>query len=95
MAATAALRAHLRSAGITCQGAQAVEHLRDQLVGGLVLVPQPAVLEIARIELPSAVGLVEPLLQALALLVLEMCSMNLRMVMPFSLSICSKALICS
>ena len=48
-------------------GRAAVEH---QLVGRGILLPQLAILQVARIELPAALALVEPLLQALALLLL-------------------------
>ena len=67
MRAIAALRVQLRSAGMTCQGACAVEQRVERgLIGRHVVIPQLAVVEIARIELPLLGRIVDPVLQPLA-----------------------------
>ena len=70
ISATARLRDQLWSAGTTYQGACSVEVSREHvLVRGGEVVPERSVVEVTRAELPALLGIVEPLLQALALLV--------------------------
>ena len=70
--ATAVALTQLRSAGTTYHGACSRRGLRDHLVvGGDVVVEPRAHVEIVLAELPPLLGVVEPLLQPLALLVLR------------------------
>ena len=68
--ATARLRNQLRLAGMTYHGAAAVDVFGERVVeGGLVVVPELALLEVAELELPALRRVVVALLEALALLV--------------------------
>ena len=66
---TARLRNHLWFDGITYQGACAVEHFSSIVLVGLdVVVPELALLVVALADLPVPRRIVEPLLEALELL---------------------------
>ena len=42
--------------------------MQHDLIGRLILLPEPAMLQVTRVELPATLGFVPALLQALALL---------------------------
>ena len=68
--ATARFRSQLRLAGMTYHGAHGVEVLVSASSnGGLVVVPELALVEVAELELPALLRIVVALLEALALLV--------------------------
>ena len=89
----AQLRYHLRSAGRRTRARRRGAALQGDLVRLLVGGPQGAFLDVARVELPVFVGVVEAFKQAAALLFVEMWRKHFTTVTPSSARELSKRLI--